>query len=203
MIAQAKGRITEIDLQVAQIDQDMRSEVGKELSELRAKLAEMRERRIAAADQLSRSTIRAPLDGVVHQMSVHTVGGVISPGETLMYIAPRGSLPSVESKLAPRDIDHVHIGQTANLRFSAFDQRTTPEVAGIVTYVSADTLQDSKNGSSHYTVRIAPEDGFQVKGVSMVPGMPVETFISTGERTVLSFLAKPLADQIARTWREK
>ncbi len=204
-IAQTKGKVTETELQVLQVDQDLRTEVGKELAEIRGKLAELVEKRVAAEDQLRRVEIRAPQDGVVHQLAIHTVGGVVSPGEPLMLIVPRSDALTVEAKIQPQDIDQVRLGHRAVLRFSAFNQRTTPELTGEVSRVSADVSQDQKTGASFYTVRIQPAAGEleRLRGLLLVAGMPVESFIQTGERTVISYLTKPLADQIAKAWRER
>ena len=205
-IAQTKGKMTETELQILQIDQDLRTEVGKELAEIRGKLAELVEKRVAAEDQLKRVDIRAPQDGVVHQLSVHTVGGVITPnGEPLMLIVPEADALTVEAKIQPQDIDQVRIGQKAVLRFSAFNQRTTPELTGEVSRVSADVTKDEKTGISFYTVRIGltMAEIARLNGLKLVPGMPVESFIQTGERTVISYLTKPLADQLAKAWREQ
>jgi len=205
-IAQIKGKITETELQILQIDQDLRTEVGKELAEIRGKGSELVEKRVAAADQLKRVDIRAPQDGTVHQLSVHTVGGVITPqGEPLMLIVPRSDALTVEAKIAPQDIDQVRIGHRAVLRFSAFNQRTTPELSGEVSRVSADISQDQKTGTSFYTVRITPPPSelSRLNGLKLVPGMPVESFIQTDERTVMSYLTKPLTDQLMKTWRER
>ena len=201
--AQARGRISEIELQVIQIDQDMRSEVAEELRDIQAKTAELVERQVAAEDELRRIDIRAPQSGRVHQLAVHTVGGVIGAGEVLMLIVPVADDLTVEVKLAPQDIDQVQIGQPAVLRFSAFNQRTTPEVTGEVTRVSADLTLDERTGLSYYTGRISlAADEAQLLGdVSLAPGMPVEAFIQTGERTVLSYLTKPLTDHAMRTFR--
>ena len=144
-IAQAKGKITETQLQILQIDQDLRSEVSKELAEIRAKTSELIEKRVAAEDQLKRIDIRAPQDGRVHQLAVHTVGGVISAGEAIMLIVPGGDVLTVEARIAPHDIDQIRVGQNAVLRFSAFNQRTTPEINGEVGRVSADITQDQKD----------------------------------------------------------
>jgi HlyD family secretion protein len=204
-VAQAKGKITETELQILQVDQDLRTEVGKELAEIRGKLAELGEKRIAAEDQLKRTDIRAPQDGIVHELSVHTVGGVVSPGEALMVIVPRADKLTVEARIAPQDIDHVRVGHRAVLRFSAFNLRTTPELNGEVTFVSADITKDDKANTSFYTVRIVPPPSelARLKDLKLVPGMPVETFINTGERTVISYLTKPLQDQLKKAWREK
>lgn len=205
LIAQTKGKMTETELQILQVDQDLRSEVGKELAEIRGKLAELAEKRIAAEDQLKRVEIRAPQDGVVHQLAIHTVGGVIGPGETLMVIVPRSDGLTVEARIQPQDIDQVRVGHRAVLRFTAFNQRTTPEISGEVSVVSADISQDQKTGVSFYTVRIRPAAAEleRLKGLRLVPGMPVESFVQTGERTVISYLTKPLIDQINKAWRER
>jgi HlyD family secretion protein len=204
-IAQSRGKISELELQIIQIEQDMRAEVGKDLAEIRAKESELVEKKIAAADQLQRIDIRAPQNGVVHQLNVHTVGGVISPSEPIMLVVPESEALVVEAKLQPQDIDQVRFGQKALLRFSAFNQRTTPEVNGKVTQISADVSQDQKSGASFYTVRISvPEDEIaRIEGLRLVAGMPVEAFIQTGERTVISYLVKPLSDQILRAFRER
>jgi membrane fusion protein, type I secretion system len=204
-IAQAKGKITETELQILQIDQDMRSEVGKDLADIRAKTAELVEKKVAAADQVKRVDIRAPIDGAVFQQNVHTVGGVITAGEVLMLIVPEADVLEAEVKVQPQDIDQVRLGQTAILRFTAFNQRTTPELNGEVNRVSADVAEDQKTGARYFTVRIAipASEVERLQGLKIVPGMPVEAFIQTSPRTVMSFLIKPLHDQISRAFREK
>ena len=203
--AQAKGKISEIELQILQIDQDLRSEVAKDLREVQGKIAELVERKVAAEDQLKRIDIRAPQNGMVHQSTVHTVGGVITPGEAIMLIVPEADALTVEAKLAPQDIDQVRVGQTAALRFSAFSQRTTPELDGVVSRVSADLTTDQRTGAAYFVVRITLSDSeiARLGGLRLVPGMPVETFIRTGERTVLSYVMKPFTDQINRSFRSR
>ncbi|MFL5179351.1 MAG: HlyD family type I secretion periplasmic adaptor subunit [Microvirga sp.] len=203
--AQAKGKISEIELQILQIDQDLRSEVAKDLREVQGKIAELVERKVAAEDQLKRIDIRAPQNGMVHQSTVHTVGGVITPGEAIMLIVPEADALTVEAKLAPQDIDQVRVGQTAALRFSAFSQRTTPELDGVVSRVSADLTTDQRTGAAYYVVRITLSESelARLEGLRLVPGMPVEAFIRTGERTVLSYVMKPFTDQITRSFRSR
>ncbi|WP_201864488.1 HlyD family type I secretion periplasmic adaptor subunit [Microvirga soli] len=204
-IAQAKGRISETELQIIQIDQDLRSEVAKELGEIQAKNAELIEKRVAAEDHLKRIDIRAPQAGIVHQLSVHTVGGVVAAGgDPLMLIVPEADELAIEVKVAPQDIDQLTIGQEAVLRLSAFNRRTTPEIKGTVSRVAADLIQDQKAGTAYYTARIAVEhdEMTRLHELKLVPGMPVEAFIQTGQRTALSYLVKPLSDQIKRAFRE-
>ena len=205
MIAQAKGKIAEIGLQVIQVDQDLRTEVGKDLIEARSKISETAERKTAAVDQLNRIDIRAPQSGRVHQLTVHTVGGVISPGEQIMLIVPDADALAVEVKIAPRDVDQVYVGQTASMRFAAFDQKTTPGIEGEVSMVSADLTQDQRTGMSYYTVRVLlkPEELARLGNAKLVAGMPVDVFIKTPGRTALSYLIKPLRDQAERAFKER
>lgn len=203
--AQSKGKISEIRLQIIQIDQNLSSDVAKELRETDSKIGEFVERKITAEDQLRRTDIRAPQTGFVFQSAVHTVGGVITAGDPIMYIVPDSAKLQVEAKVQPQDIAQVKVGQAAVLRFSAFDARTTPEINGEVTRVSADTSTDQRTGASYYTIRISlPAEALQkLDDLKLLPGMPVEAFVQTGERTVISYLMKPLQDQFMRAFREK
>jgi HlyD family secretion protein len=203
--AQAKGKIAETELQVIQVDKDLSTEVSKELREVNDKIGELVERKVTAEDQLRRIEIRAPQDGVVLQSNVHTVGGVIAAGDTIMQIVPQQDALAVEAKVNPQDVDQVRIGQKVLMRFSAFNQRTTPEVTGNVVRLSPDTTTDQRTGQSFYTIRVAipPAELARLGNVKLLPGMPVETFVQTGERTMLAYLAKPLHDQFMRAFREK
>ncbi|MND43934.1 Type I secretion system membrane fusion protein PrsE [compost metagenome] len=203
-IAGVEAKISETALQILQIDEQWSEEVGSDLREMDARIGEYVERRVAAEDQLKRVDILAPQDGVVHQLSVHTVGGVVAPGEPIMMIVPEVDKLVVEAKVAPQDIDQIYYGQPTNLRFSAFNQKTTPEIIGTVERISADVTVDQRTGASHYLVRVAtsPEQIKRLGEFSLMPGMPVEAFITTGERSVLSYFLKPLLDQANRTFRE-
>ena len=202
-VAQGRGRIAELELKIHQIDQDLSTEVGKELAEIRAKKSELTERRVSAEDQLKRIDLIAPQDGKVFQRSVHTVGGVIQAGEPVMLVVPEADSLIVEAKVAPHDIDQIHVGQHAVLRFAAFNQRTTPELNGEVTHIGADVAQEDKASEPFYSVRIRVSDGelARLGGLQLLAGMPVEAFIQTTPRTVASFLVKPLSDQITRAFR--
>lgn len=204
-LAQAKGKIAETELRILQIDEELRSEVGKDLADIRGKIAELNEKRITAEDQLKRVDIRSPQAGTVHQLAIHTIGGVVSPSEPIMLIVPESDKLVVEAKVLPQDIDQLHVGQAANLRFSSFNQRTTPELDGKVLMISADVTQDPKTNTSFYTIRldIPASQLLRLKEAELVPGMPVEAFIQTQPRTVISYLVKPLADQITKAFREK
>jgi HlyD family secretion protein len=203
--AQSRGKISETELQIIQIDQDLSSDVAKELREVEGKIGEFSERKVAAEDQLKHIDLRAPQDGVVHQLTVHTVGGVVTAGDPVMLIVPEADALSVEAKVSPQDIDQLHLGQPAGLRFSAFNQRTTPEINGAISHISADVSTDQHSGQGFYTIRIAiPSDQIARLGnVKLVPGMPVEAFMKTYDRTVLSYFVKPLQDQVLRAFRER
>jgi len=204
-VAQAKGKIAELQLQILQIDQDLSSEVAKEMRDVDAKIGEFVERKVTAEDQLKRIDIRSPQDGTVFQSNVHTVGGVVTAGDAIMLIVPEADKLTVEAKVSPQEIDQLKIGQQALLRFTTFNQRTTPEIYGTIIRISADITTDQRTGLSYYTVRmgLAPEEVARLGDVKLVPGMPVESFVQTGERTVISYLVKPLYDQLTRAFREK
>ena len=203
--AQAKGKITETELQIIQVDKDMVSDVSKDLRETTDKIGEFVERKVTAEDQLRRTDIRAPQDGMVLQSTVHTVGGVITAGDAIMMIVPQSDDLQVEAKVNPQDIDKLQIGQKTLLRLSAFNQRTTPELNGVVSRVSPDVTTDQRTGQSYYTIRVSmpAQEIARLGDVKLIPGMPVEAFVQTGDRTMLSYLIKPLSDQLMRAFREK
>ncbi|OHV79816.1 HlyD family type I secretion periplasmic adaptor subunit [Ensifer sp. LCM 4579] len=202
--AQARGKSSEIDLQILQLDEDRRTEISKELTDVEAKIAEYEERRTAATDQLRRLDITAPLSGRVYQLAIHTVNGVVNPGETLMLVVPEADDLTVEARIAPKDIDQVQVGQPVEIRFSAFNQRTTPEVEAEVVTVAPDLVTDERSGASYYPLRIRPkpESLARLAGLSLYPGMPAEVFIKIADRTVISYLTKPLTDQMRHAFRE-
>lgn len=204
-IAQARGAIAEVELQILQLDKEFSSETGSELREVDAKIAEFEERKVTAEDQLSRMNIRAPSSGTVQQSTVHTVGGVIGAGEPIMLIVPDNDILSVEVKVAPQDIDQLLVGQSTLLRFTAFNQHSTPEVSGAVSMIAADVTRDQRTDESYYVARITPnlENPERLGTVTVVPGMPVEVFIRVGERKVISYLMKPLTDQMMRAFRDQ
>jgi HlyD family secretion protein len=204
-IAETKSKIDEARLQIARLDQDFRTDVVKELGEAQGKEAELVERGVAARDVLDRVEMRAPTSGVIHQLSAHTIGGVIRPGETIMEIVPDTDDLLVEAKLQPQDIDHVRPGQKAFVRFSAFNQRVTPQLIGTVSMVSADTSHDQQSNTQYFTVRIVLSDDERRRlgGLQLVPGMPAEVFMQTGSRTMANYLLKPITEQMNRAFIEQ
>jgi len=204
-LAETRAKIGQAQLQIVQIDQDFRSEVMKDLREAQDREAEFAQKNIAAQDQLRHIDIRAPASGTVHELAVHTVGGVIRPGDVIMEIVPDTDALEIEARLPPNEIDQVRSQQSASLRFSAFNQRTTPQVEGVVSYVSADLSRDAQSNASYYTLRVtlSGAERHRLDGFTLVSGMPVEVFVRSGSRTMMSYLAKPITDQLHRMFNER
>lgn len=204
-IARARTRISEIRLQIIAIDENARTEAQQELSVLEAEFSELRDRRIAIEDRLARTDIRAPISGTVNELNIHTIGGVITPAEELVTIVPEGAKLKVEVKLAPVSIDQLWVGQPVRLRFTAFNQRTTPELKGEIAYVSPATTRDDVTGEIFYLadIDVSAEELEKLGDIALLPGMPVEAFITTEERTALTYFIKPITDQFSRAFREE
>lgn len=205
-ISATRGKVAETELQVLQLDKDHATEVSKELREGETRINELQEKRTAAEDQLRRIEIKAPIDGLVHQLAVHTVGGVVSQTESLMLIVPETDRLIVEIRIQPQDIDQVHKGQPTRVRFTAFNQRTTPEVWGTLHRVAADLTRDQQTGQSFFSGAVIIDESelkTKLAGLKLIPGMPADAFIKTGERTLASYIMKPLADHMQRSLRER
>lgn len=204
-MAKTRAKISETELQIIQLNQDFRTDALKDLRETQAKIAELRERAVAAEDQLKRVDIRSPQAGFVHQLAIHTVGGVVTGGETIMQIVPGADQLIIEAHIAPRDIDQVTLGAETKIRILAGNQRATPDATGTLTYIGADLTKDPQGTQSYYIVRAKlPEHELkQFDDLKLVPGMPAEIFIRTSDRTPMQYLLKPLKEQIARTFRER
>ncbi|KQY26704.1 HlyD family type I secretion periplasmic adaptor subunit [Rhizobium sp. Root482] len=201
--AEVLGRISELKVKLLSIDQEARKEAQSTILELDAKLAELRERAVAATDRLTRMDVRAPVDGYVYDLQIHTLGGIMASGATVMSIVPHSDDLQVEVHIPPIDIDRVAVGQTARLRFTAFNQRTTPELQGDVAIIAAATSTDRTTSLPYYLASINLPAGQPFKNNTLMPGMPVEVFIQTDERTALSFLTKPFTDQMMKAFREE
>lgn len=204
-IAEAQGRIAETGLKVIEQTDNLRADAMKELREVEARIGELDERRVAAEDQLARIDIRAPVSGIVHQLAVHTVGGVISPAEPAMLIVPSDDALSLDVRVAPTDIDQVVAGQPATVKIMAFNQRTTPQVKGRVTRIAADVSRDPLSGAYFYGVRVRmePQALSAIAPLQVQPGMQAEAYFETGARTAIEYLAQPLMEQVGRAFRER
>jgi len=203
-IAQLKGQISELEIEMIRMQTTRIEEAIAELREIGFRKFDMIEERERLREQLSRLEITAPRSGVVHDLKFHAIKSVVRAAEPIMHIVPLDSGMVVEAQVAPIDVDNVHRGQTANLRFSAFSSRTTPQLDGTVVNISADLFTDENSGASYYLVDISmPETELEkLEGYELVAGMPVETFIQTGARTPIEYLLKPMTDFLNRAMRE-
>lgn len=202
--ATAKGKISEIKLKRIDIDQRMRAEVASEIRDVQNKQAELIEREVAAADQLTRLDIPSPAAGTIHELAIHTIGGVVKPGEELMQVVPRADL-AIDARIQPQDIDQLSVGKTATVRFTAFNRNTTPELTGQVLRISPDLEADPRTGAGFYRVTVMIADGEVNKlgNLMLVPGMPAEVFIRTMDRNILSYLIKPIHDHAEYLFRDE
>jgi HlyD family secretion protein len=203
-VAQAEGRIAETSFQIIQIDEQMRAEAMQELRDIQSKIAEYTERRVAAEDQLKRIDIRAPSDGYVHQLNVHTIGGVISPAEPVMLIVPTNDKLELEAKVLPNEIDQVKVGQKATVKVHASNARSMPDLHGTVSRISADVSRDQQSGMTFYTIRVElpAEEIKRLENLHLIAGMQAEVFVEVNERTPFEYFFKPMKDQFARAFRE-
>lgn len=202
---QTKDKIGEIEMQKLAIESEARSEIVKDIRDTESKLAELSEQRTASVDQLDRMDVRSPADGIVDQLSVFTVGGVIGSTDPIMVIVPQDDALVIEAKIAPRDIDQARSSRVAQVRFPAFNLRTTPTLNGRVQSISAEVTRDARLNLEYYVARVKFEDGelARLKGLELVPGMPAEVLIRTQERSALSYLLKPFEDQFAKAFKER
>ncbi len=207
LLSQIAGLLEQMDerrTQIHQIDEDSRADILQKLQDVSSKIAELELQKIAVEDDLRHLQIRAPRSGYVNQLAVHTIGGVVHPGETILEIVPRGDTLVIEAEVAPADIDQLSLSQDALIRFPGLDHRMTPRLAARVQTIAADVTVDQASRTQFYKVRLTiPKDELaKLDGQKLVPGMPVEAFITTTNRTVLSYLMKPIADQVAHALRE-
>lgn len=202
--AQLKGRIAEVEIEMLRLHSKRREEAITEQRELGFRELELKEQRIALREKLSRLDIRAPRPGVIYGMTVHALKSVIRAAEPIVYVVPNDTSLIVDIQLDPIHIDEVLPGQDTTLRFSAFSSRTTPELDGRITRISADAFLEERTGRSFYRAEAVLADGEieKLKGQKLVAGMPVEVFIQTGERTPLNYLMKPLTDYFNKALRE-
>lgn len=203
--ARAKGRISELELKLIELEQDYRKEALVDLQAVEGELSQLSEKRIAIETKLQRLDVRAPVSGRIHELTVHTVGGVIAAGDTLAYIIPDNDKLIVDALVPPKDVDRVHRGSTARIRFTSFDRTTTPEVTGKVMWISPDQELVGEYKRPAFRVRIdfdAEKIG-RLNGSAIGPGMEAEVMLTGSERTALSFIMKPMSDQIYRSFRER
>lgn len=203
-VARLRGEISTTEIQIVELNATRREQAITELRDVQAQLAELAERRLSLTERLSRLDIRAPVTGSVYDSQVFALQSVIQPGEPMMYVVPQNTPLLVAARVDALHVDQLHQGQEVALRFTAFNQRETPELNGHVINVSADTFTDENTGFTFYRTEVIPDDGQleRLNGQQLLPGMPVEAMIKTDERTPLSYLVKPLSDYFYRAFRE-
>lgn len=203
-IAQAHGQIAEIEISILRLKSATREEAITTLRDLQYNELGLRQERLSLRERISRLDIRAPRSGVVYGMQIHALRSVVTAAEPVLFIVPQDTSLVTTARITAKDIDQVEIGQLASLRFSAFDMRTTPEIKGSVVKISADIFTDDGTGAAFYIVELLPNAGELAKldGKTLLPGMPVEVFIKTGDRSPLEYIVKPLAGYFSRAFRE-
>ena len=204
-ISRTNSAIGETEIQILQIKKDATAEILTELRQVESERSDLTEQLITASDQFKRIDITSPVAGIAHDMSVTTIGGVITPGQPILQIIPVNDRLIIEARIQPIDIDQVYIGQPARINLSAFSQRTTPQLDGFVINTSADSLVDQVTGAPYFSVRleIPPSEREKLGDLTLIPGMPAESFIQTEERTVLNYILKPFSEQLGRSFREE
>ena len=203
-VAESRGRIAETEIEILKLESSLREEAITTLRDLEYNEIELKQRRLSTLETLSRMDVRSPAEGIVYGTTIYALRSVVRPAEPLMYVVPSDSPFVIASRIEPIHIDQVHQGQDAKLVFSAFSARTTPELEGTVVNVSADVFTDEVTGQVYYRAEILPKDGEieKLAGQELLPGMPVESFIRTSDRTPLAYLTKPLTDYFNRAFRE-
>jgi HlyD family secretion protein len=203
-IARSSARISEVNLRILSIDDLAYTEAQRELRGVDANIAELDKRLAEVSERLARTLIRAPVGGTVNELSVTTLGGVIGPAERLLTIVPEDAELQIDFRVAINDIDQIMVGQDAKLRFSAFDQRTTPEIPAVVSRVSAAATTDPQTGQSYYLATAEVTGDLSLLGDrGLIPGMPVDVFVQTKEKVAIAYFVKPFTDQIERAFKEE
>lgn len=203
--AQALGRVTEIEIEILKLGTTRREEAITRLRDLRYQELELVENRRTLLERLNRLDIAAPVSGIVYDLQVHTPRSVIRAADPVLFLVPQDRPLVIAAQISPTDIDQMFVGQEVTLRFSALDQRNTPDLFGKVMQVSADAFEDENTGLSYYRAEIELNEGEAQRlpdGVALIPGMPVESYIRTQDRSPLSYLVKPLTDYFVRAFRE-
>jgi HlyD family secretion protein len=203
-LARISNAIRETEVSIIQVDRAFKEKVLSELSEAATQAEDLSQQISATRKQLERIEVRAPVSGIVHELSVNTIGGTISPHGTLMQIIASDDGVDVEVNIDPNTIDQVALGQDAALRFPSVNQSTTPEIISAVERISPSSVTDERTGLSFYRVvlSVTPQQLGQLQGLRLIPGMPVEAYVRTGDRTMASYLAKPFVDHLNRAMRE-
>lgn len=202
-IARFRGQVVSIEIELSRLVTQSGERTLSELADLTLRHSEVSEQQLKIDQKISRMTVRAPVSGIIHKSQVSATRSIVEPTRPMMYVIPQDRPLFVVGRIAPVRVDQVIPGQMASLRFTALDGRSTPELAGVVTTVSADVFIDDVTGAPYYRVEIQPASGetSRLNAYRILPGMPVEVLISTGERNAFSYIVKPVSDYLARAWR--
>lgn len=203
-IARLQARVSELRVSAIELQRTARTQAAQELAAINAQLGDQKIRSIAATDAAERSLLRAPYPGIVEKLAYKTIGGVIPPAQMIAEVVPDGEALIVEAMVNPSDIDQIHMGQDATVLFATLNRQTTPELKGTLYYVAAEPTVDERSGASYFPVRVRVSEAelARLRGMKLKSGMPAEVFFSTGKRSLLSYLMKPLFDQFNRAFRE-
>lgn len=204
-LARIHNSIRDTELEVVQSDREFREQVVTELRATTAEREELILQIVTIEKQLERIDILAPTDGIVHELQATTEGGVIAPEATITQIVPLSEGVEFKLQVAPQSIDEVFVGQTAKVIFPAFNQRTTPSLIGVVAGISPTSVEDPQTGAAYFRIdlTLTAEEIGRLGDVELIPGMPVEAFLQTGDRSVLTYLTQPLLQQFKRAFRER
>jgi len=204
-IAEARAHISEANEQILNVDKQIRSDAGNQLAEVVGQLNDQQVRVATTTDTVDRSEIRAPQSGVVDKVAYATIGSAVPPGQPLLQIVPDRDAMIVEARIRPQDVDQVRVGQAARVTFSGFNRQTTPDIPGKLTFVSPDLTSDQRTGQSFYRIKVRLDADALARApqIALKAGMPAETFVETGNRSILSFLIKPLLDQLRYSMRSE
>ena len=204
-IAEARAHISEANEQILNVDKQIRSDAGNQLAEVVGQLNDQQVRVATTTDTVDRSEIRAPQSGVVDKVAYATIGSAVPPGQPLLQIVPDRDAMIVEARIRPQDVDQVRVGQAARVTFSGFNRQTTPDIPGKLTFVSPDLTSDQRTGQSFYRIKVRLDADALARApqIALKAGMPAETFVETGNRSILSFLVKPLLDQLRYSMRSE
>jgi len=204
-IAEARAHISEANEQILNVDKQIRSDAGNQLAEVVGQLNDQQVRVATTTDTVDRSEIRAPQSGVVDKVAYATIGSAVPPGQPLLQIVPDRDAMIVEARIRPQDVDQVRVGQAARVTFSGFNRQTTPDIPGKLTFVSPDLASDQRTGQSFYRIKVRLDADALARApqIALKAGMPAETFVETGNRSILSFLIKPLLDQLRYSMRSE
>jgi len=204
-IAEARAHISEANEQILNVDKQIRSDAGTQLADVVGQLNDQQVRVATTTDTVDRSEIRAPQSGVVDKIAFTTIGSAVPPAQPLLQIVPDRDNMIVEARIRPQDVDQVRVGQAARVTFSGFNRQTTPDISGKLIFVSPDLTSDQRTGQSYYRIKVRLDAGALARApqIALKAGMPAETFVETGDRSILSFLIKPLLDQLRYSMRSE